>query len=48
VTSAPILKIVDLEDNFIVCIDACKEEFGGVLPQNEHVVCYKSKEVVRI
>jgi hypothetical protein len=26
--SAPILKIVDPNDNFVVCIDACKEGLG--------------------
>jgi hypothetical protein len=35
-TSAPILKIVDPNENFVVCIDACKEGLGGVLTQNGH------------
>jgi hypothetical protein len=30
-TSAPILRIVDLNEGFVVCIDACKEGLGGVL-----------------
>jgi hypothetical protein len=30
-TSAPILRIVDPNEDFIVCIDACKEGLGGVL-----------------
>ena len=30
-TSAPMLKIVDPEGNFVVCIDACKQGIGGVL-----------------
>ena len=32
-TSAPILKIVDPNENFVVCTDACKEGLGGVLTQ---------------
>jgi hypothetical protein len=30
-TSAPILNIVDPNENFVVCIDACKERLGGVM-----------------
>jgi hypothetical protein len=30
-TSAPILKIADLDEYFVVCTDACKEGLGGVL-----------------
>jgi hypothetical protein len=44
-TSAPILKIVDPEEDFIVCTDACKEGLGGVLTQNGHVVCYESRKL---
>jgi hypothetical protein len=40
-TSAPILRIVDPNEEFIVCIDACKEGLGGVLSQNWYVVCYQ-------
>jgi hypothetical protein len=28
---SPILRIVDLTEDFIVCSDACKEWMGGVL-----------------
>jgi hypothetical protein len=41
-TSAPILKIAGPNENFVVCTNACKEGLGGVLTQNEHVVCYES------
>jgi hypothetical protein len=34
-TSAPILKIVDPNEDFMVCTDACKEGLGGVIPQAE-------------
>jgi hypothetical protein len=44
-TSASILKIADPYKDFVVCIDACKEGSGGVLTQNEHVVCYESRKL---
>jgi hypothetical protein len=37
-TRAPILRIVDPNEYFIVCIDACKAGLGGVLSQNGYVV----------
>ena len=37
---ALILKIADLEKDFVVCIDACIEGLGGVLMQEGHVICY--------
>jgi hypothetical protein len=37
-TSAPILKIADPDEDFMVCIDACKEVLGGFLTQKDHVV----------
>jgi hypothetical protein len=44
-TSAPILNIVDMDENFVVCMDACKEGIGGVLTQKDHVVCYESQKL---
>jgi hypothetical protein len=44
-TSAPILKIVDQNENFVVCRDVCKEGVGGVLTQNGNFICYKSKKL---
>jgi hypothetical protein len=44
-TSAPILKIVDPNENFVVCTDACKEGLGGVLTQNGHVISYESRKL---
>jgi hypothetical protein len=44
-TSAPILKIVDPNEDFVVCTDACKEGLGGVLTQNGHVICYESRKL---
>ena len=44
-TSAPILRIVDRNEDFVVCTDACKEGIIGFLSQNGHVVCYKSRKL---
>jgi hypothetical protein len=44
-TSALILKIVDPNEYFIVCTNACKEGLGGVLSQNGHVICYESRKL---
>jgi hypothetical protein len=44
-TSALILRIVDPNEDFVVCIDACKEGLDGVLSQNENVVCYESRKL---
>ena len=43
-TSAPILRIADPNEDFIVCTDACKEGLGGVLSQNGFVICYESRK----
>jgi hypothetical protein len=39
------LKIVDPEVDFLVCTDACKEGFGGVLMQKGSVICYESQKL---
>jgi hypothetical protein len=44
-TSAPILNIPAPNEDFVVCIDACKEGLGGVLSQRDHVVCYESRKL---
>jgi hypothetical protein len=44
-TNAPILRIADPNEDFIVCTDACKEGLGGVLNQNGVVVCYESRKL---
>jgi hypothetical protein len=41
-TSAPILRISNPNEDFMVCTDACKEGLGGVLNQNGFVICYES------
>jgi hypothetical protein len=37
-TDAPILRIVDPNEDFMVCTDACKEGLGGVLSHNGFVI----------
>ena len=44
-TSAPVLKIVYLDESFVVCINTCKHGIGGVLTQNGHVINYESKKM---
>jgi hypothetical protein len=43
--SAPIVNIADPNKDCVVCIDACKEGLGGVLSQEEFVVCYESRKL---
>ena len=44
-TSAPVLKVADLEKDFVVCTDACRQGLGGVLMQDNHVICYESRKL---
>jgi hypothetical protein len=44
-TSAPILRIADPNEYFVVCIDVCKEGMGGVLSHNGFVIFYESKKL---
>ena len=44
-TSAPILRIVDANKEFVVCIDACNDGLGGVLNQEGHVIAYESRKL---
>jgi len=43
--SAPILKVADPYEDFVVCTDACKKGLGGVLTHNGHVICYESRNI---
>jgi hypothetical protein len=43
--NAPILRIADPSEDFIICTNACKEGLGGVLGQNGYVVCYESRKL---
>jgi hypothetical protein len=44
-TSAPVLRIADPNEDYVVCTDACKEGLGGVLTQNGFVICYESRKL---
>jgi hypothetical protein len=44
-TNAPILRISYPNEDFVVCIYACKERLGGVLGKNGFVVCYESRNL---
>ena len=44
-TSAPVLKVADLEKDFVVCTDACRQGLGGFLMQHNHVICYESRKM---
>ena len=44
-TSAPILKIANPNEEFMVCTDACKEGLGGVLSQNGFLICFESRKL---
>jgi hypothetical protein len=40
-----VLKITDLDNDFLVCTDACKEGLKGVLMQEGRVICYESRKL---
>jgi hypothetical protein len=39
------MRIADLNEDFVVCIDACKEGLGGVLSHNGFTICYESRKL---
>jgi hypothetical protein len=46
-TMKPILKVPDMDTNFLVCIDASKEGLGRVLMQDGRVIAYISRKLRR-
>jgi hypothetical protein len=44
-TSAPILRISDPNEDFELCMDACKEGLGGFLSQNGVIIFYESRKL---
>ena len=44
---APILKVPDMDTDFLVCIDVSKEGSGGVLMQDRRVIAYISRKLRR-
>jgi hypothetical protein len=47
-TNAPIPRIANPKEDFVVCIDACKERLGGFLNPNGFLVCYESRKLKEI
>ena len=39
-----VLRIADLDGDFVVCIDAIKEGLCGILMQNDYAICYESRK----
>jgi hypothetical protein len=46
-TTAPILKVPDMDVEFLVCTNASKEGLGGVLMQEGRVIAYISRKLRR-
>ena len=44
-TSAPVLKVAYPSKYFVVCTNACGQGLGGVLMQDNHVICYESRKL---
>ena len=44
-TIAPIIKVVDPNKDFTVCVDTRKEVLGGVLTKYGHFICYESRKL---
>jgi hypothetical protein len=45
--TTPILKVPDMDKEFLVCTDASKEGLGGVLMQDGRVIAYISRKLRR-
>ena len=46
-TTALILRVPDIDTDFLVCTDASKEGLGGVLMQDGRVISYISRKLRR-
>jgi hypothetical protein len=44
-THAPMLKIADPDNDFLMCTDACKEGLGGVIMQEGCVIFHESRKL---
>jgi hypothetical protein len=44
---SPIPNILDMDENFLVCIDASMEGLGGVLMQYGRVIAYLLRKLIR-
>jgi hypothetical protein len=45
--TTPILKVPDMDEDFLVCTDASKEGLGGVLMQDSRVIAYILRKLRR-
>ena len=43
--TALILQIMDIDGDFVVCMDASKEGLEGVVLQNVHAICYELQKL---
>ena len=43
--TTPMLRIADLDGNFVVCMDRRKKGLEGVLLQNDYGICYESQKL---
>ena len=39
------MNIVDPEKDSVACTNACNQVLGGVLMQDNHVICYESRKL---
>jgi hypothetical protein len=46
-TTTPILKVPDMDVDFLVCTDTSKEGLGGVLMKDGRVIAYISRKLRR-
>ena len=44
-TTAPVLKVPDMDQDFLVCTNALKEGLGGVMMQEGRVIAYSSRKL---
>ena len=39
------MKVADPDKDFVVCTNACGQGLGGVLMQENHMICYESRKL---
>ena len=44
-TCAPVIKIVNPNENFVVCTNTYQQGIGGMLIQNGDVICYECRKL---
>ena len=43
--TSPVLKVPDMDQDFLVCTDASKEGLGGIFMQEGRVIAYSSRKL---